>query len=56
MDLKAFSAEAAEQAERSLLSTLLRRSNMSCAQMARMLSVDPKTLRAKLRKYRLEMS
>jgi DNA-binding NtrC family response regulator len=56
LDLKAFGAEAAEQAERSLLVTLMRRSSMSLAQLAKMLGVDPKTLRAKLRKYRLEIS
>jgi DNA-binding NtrC family response regulator len=56
MDLKAFGAEAAEQAERSLLITLMRRSTTSCAQLAKMLGVDPKTLRGKLRKYRLEIS
>ena len=54
LDLKAFSAEAAEQAERTLLHTLLRRASMNYTQLAKMLSVDPKTLRAKLRKYRLE--
>lgn len=56
LDLKAFGAEAAEQAERSLLVELIRRSSMTCAQLAKMLGVDPKTLRAKLRKYHLEMS
>ncbi len=54
IDLKALGAEAAEQAERSLLTALLSRGRMSGAQMARMLSVDPKTLRTKLRRYGLE--
>ena len=54
IDLKALGAEAAEQAERSLLSALLSRGRMSSAQMAKLLSVDPKTLRTKLRRYGLE--
>jgi DNA-binding NtrC family response regulator len=53
IDLKAYAAEAGEQAERSLLTALLCRGRMSGAQMAKMLSVDPKTLRAKLKKYGL---
>jgi len=55
IDLKAYAAEAGEQAERSLLTALLSRRRMSGAQMAKLLSVDPKTLRAKLKKYGLEM-
>ena len=54
IDLKALGAEAAEQAERSLLTALLSRGKMSSAQMAKLLSVDPKTLRTKLRRYGLE--
>ena len=54
IDLKALGAQAAEQAERSLLTALLRRGRMSGAQMAKMLGVDPKTLRTKLRRYGLE--
>jgi DNA-binding NtrC family response regulator len=54
IDLKALGAEAAEQAERSLLTALLSRGRMSGAQMAKLLSVDPKTLRTKLRRYGLE--
>ncbi|HVE84041.1 MAG TPA: sigma 54-interacting transcriptional regulator, partial [Myxococcales bacterium] len=54
IDLKALGAEAAEQAERSLLAALLRRGRTSGAQMAKLLSVDPKTLRTKLRRYGLE--
>jgi DNA-binding NtrC family response regulator len=54
IDLKALGAQAAEQAERSLLQVLCRRGRMSGAQMAKMLGVDPKTLRTKLRRYGLE--
>jgi two-component system nitrogen regulation response regulator GlnG len=53
IDLKAFGAEAAEQAERLLLEALVRRPHMSGARMAKMLNVDPKTLRVKLRKFGL---
>jgi DNA-binding NtrC family response regulator len=53
IDLKALGCEAAEQAERLLLEALMRRSGQNGAQMARMLNVDPKTLRMKLRKYGL---
>jgi DNA-binding NtrC family response regulator len=54
VDLKAIGARAAEQAERSLLQALLRRGTRSGAGLARRLSVDPKTLRLKLRRYGLE--
>lgn len=54
IDLKAIGAEAAEQAERLLLAALVRRGRLSGAQMAKMLGVDPKTLRTKLRRYGLE--
>jgi DNA-binding NtrC family response regulator len=54
IDLKALGAEAAEKAERSLLMALLRRGHMNGTQMARMLGIDPKTLRTKLRRYGLE--
>ncbi|MBI5481151.1 MAG: sigma-54-dependent Fis family transcriptional regulator [Deltaproteobacteria bacterium] len=54
LDLKAFGAQAAEQAERSLLQALIRRGRMSGAQMAKLLGVDPKTLRTKLRRFGLE--
>jgi two-component system, NtrC family, response regulator len=54
IDLKALGAQAAELAERSLLQSLVRRRKMSGAQMARLLGVDPKTLRAKLRRYGVE--
>jgi transcriptional regulator with GAF, ATPase, and Fis domain len=54
IDLKALGAQAAEQAERSLLQALVRRGGMSGAQMAKTLGVDPKTLRTKLRRYGLD--
>ena len=54
IDLKAFGAEAADRAERSLLQALLRRPRMTGGNMARRLGVDPKTLRAKLRRHGLE--
>ena len=55
VDLKALGARAAEQAERSLLRALLGRGLRSSAHLARMLSVDPKTLRQKLRRYGLDI-
>jgi DNA-binding NtrC family response regulator len=54
IDLKAMGAEAAEKAERTLLATLLQDQRMSRTRMARVLGVDPKTLRSKLRRYGLE--
>ncbi len=54
IDLKAMGAEAAEKAERSLLVTLLLDRRMSRTRMAKVLGVDPKTLRSKLRRYGLE--
>ena len=54
LDLKDVAAAAAELAERTLLSSLVRDSTTSRARLARRLNVDPKTLRAKLRKYGLE--
>ncbi len=54
IDLKAMGAEAAEKVERSLLATLLQDRRMSRTRMARVLGVDPKTLRSKLRRYGLE--
>jgi DNA-binding NtrC family response regulator len=54
IDLKAFGAQAAELAERALLQTLIRRRRLSGSKMARLLGVDPKTLRAKLRRYGIE--
>ena len=54
IDLKAMGAEAAEKAERSLLVTLLHDQRMSRTRMAKVLGVDPKTLRSKLRRYGLE--
>jgi DNA-binding NtrC family response regulator len=54
IDLKALGAKVSEQAERQVLAALLRRRRMSGAQLAKLLGVDPKTLRTKLRKYGLE--
>ncbi len=54
IDLKAMGAEAAEKAERALLATLLQDRRMSRTRMAKVLGVDPKTLRSKLRRYGLE--
>lgn len=54
IDLKALGAEVAEQAERLLLTALLRRGHMSGAQLAKLVGVDPKTLRTKLRRYGLD--
>jgi len=54
IDLKALGAEAAGQAERLLLAALLRRRHLSGAQLAKLLCVDPKTLRTKLRRYGLD--
>jgi len=54
LDLKALGARAAEQAERSLLQALIRQGARSSAYLAKRLSVDPKTLRLKLRRYGLE--
>lgn len=53
-NLKVLGAKAAEQAERSLLISLLGLERMSASQLAKTLGVDPKTLRNKLRKYGLE--
>jgi two-component system nitrogen regulation response regulator GlnG len=54
IDLKALGARAAEQAERSLIQALIRQGSRSSAHLAKRLSVDPKTLRLKLRRYGLE--
>ena len=55
IDLKALCARAAEQTERLLLQALIRRGSKSRAHLARRLSVDPKTLRLKLRRYGLRL-
>jgi DNA-binding NtrC family response regulator len=54
MDLKALANAASEKAERAVLETILRQGRYSHAQLAKMMNVDPKTLRAKLRKYGLD--
>ncbi|MBI5490275.1 MAG: sigma-54-dependent Fis family transcriptional regulator [Deltaproteobacteria bacterium] len=53
VDLKAVGALAAEQAEQALLRELLARGGLSLGRLSRLLDVDPKTLRAKLKKYGL---
>ena len=53
MDLKAVAARAAEEAERALLRELLSQGDRNLARLSRLLDVDPKTLRARLRKYGL---
>jgi DNA-binding NtrC family response regulator len=54
MDLKVLANAASEKAERAVLETILRQGRHSHAQLAKMMNVDPKTLRAKLRKYGLD--
>ncbi len=54
LDMKSVGNHAAEQAERSFLSSLLMRQHVSPARLAGMLNVDPKTLRTKLKKYGLD--
>jgi DNA-binding NtrC family response regulator len=54
LDLKAVGARAAEEAERALLQKMLAAGDRSLGRLARRLSVDPKTLRAKLRKLGLK--
>ena len=54
VSLKAFGSEAAEQAERMLLASMVEREPCTYVQLAKLLGVDPKTLRAKLRKYGLD--
>jgi transcriptional regulator with GAF, ATPase, and Fis domain len=53
MDLKALTSLAGEQAERAILEAMVERGH-SQARLARLLNVDPKTLRGKLRKYGLD--
>jgi DNA-binding Lrp family transcriptional regulator len=53
MVLKAVAARGAEAAERALLRELLARGDLSLGRLSRLLDVDPKTLRARLRKYGL---
>ena len=53
LDLKALGLEASEQAERAVLSSLVERRRLSGAQLAKLVNLDPKTLRGKLRKYGL---
>jgi DNA-binding NtrC family response regulator len=52
IDLKVIAAAAEEQAERAILEAVLRRGH-SHARLAKILNLDPKTLRGKLRKHGL---
>jgi DNA-binding NtrC family response regulator len=54
VDLKAMGAEAADKVERSLLAALLGDREMSRARIAKVLGIDPKTLRSKIRRFGLE--
>jgi DNA-binding NtrC family response regulator len=54
LDLKAFVAHASERAEQVFLEALVRQGRHSQAHLAKLMNVDPKTLRAKLRKYGLD--
>jgi DNA-binding NtrC family response regulator len=54
VDLKAVGSVAAEKAERAVLERLVAQGRYSQTELARLLNVDPKTLRAKLRKFGLD--
>jgi two-component system response regulator AtoC len=53
MDLKALTSAASEKAERAILEAMVQKGH-SQAQLAKLMNVDPKTLRSKLRKYGLD--
>ena len=53
MDLKALTSAASEQAERAILGAMLQKGH-SQAQLAKLMNIDPKTLRSKLRKHGLD--
>jgi transcriptional regulator with GAF, ATPase, and Fis domain len=53
VDLKAVSAAAAEAAERKLLTKIFHSTRLTQLELAKLLNVDPKTLRAKLRQFGL---
>ncbi len=53
MDLKALTNAASEKAERAVLEAMVQK-GLSQAQLAKLMNVDPKTLRGKLRKYGLD--
>ena len=53
VDLKAVAAEAAERAERAVLTALVARGVRSVAELARLVHVDDKTLRDRLRRFGL---
>jgi len=50
MDLKTLSAKAQEEVERKIILEVMMRMNLNRSQLARVLSIDSKTLRAKLKK------
>jgi DNA-binding NtrC family response regulator len=54
LDLKQLANVATEKAERAILERIVRERRYSQAQLAKLMNVDPKTLRAKLRKYGLD--
>jgi DNA-binding NtrC family response regulator len=54
LDLKQLASIATEKAERAVLSRILCERRYSQAQLAKLMNIDPKTLRAKLRKYGLD--
>ncbi len=55
LDLKALAQSATEKAERAVLQAMLQKRRYSHADLARRMNIDVKTLRAKLRKYGLEL-
>ena len=54
LDLKALTRAASEKAERAVLAAMLQKGRYTHAELSRLMNVDPKTLRAKLRKYGLD--
>jgi len=56
VDLKRIAAQIAEQAEKEVILELLKRNSLNRAQLAKVLNVDLKTLRAKLKKFGVKHS
>jgi DNA-binding NtrC family response regulator len=54
IDLKALAQSVTEQAERAVLARILQKGRYSYVDLARLMNIDVKTLRAKLRKYGLD--
>jgi len=54
LDLKAFRGSVAEAAEKELMARVLREGKLKKSQLAAFLSIDPKTLRSKLKKFGLD--